>query len=957
VLYYASFIRYLRIEIQNISFYLCNIKNITHLKNLQTCFFALCLSALLIPGVSVAQSINATGTVTNVLCHGDSTGSIAYEISGGVGAVHYVWNTGDSGNAVSGCTYIVHITNVGPALTAFQVSIPVTLANGMNANFSNVQFTDTTGAVLPFWLQDFPTATTATFWVRVPNLPIGTTNIYLTFCGTAAVAGNPNGTFEFFDNFDNNTLPLWTQTCVSSMAGTSCAITADNTVYFSPGYSAHLHGGSTCFTPPYSGAGASISRTVNPIVNDSLVLDYEDKVATSLYGFCSGGTGTTNSAQDNGVSIGNGQSNNHGGSCATSTSGWAAETSQPFVVSTGTTTILLEEHGGDCDNSDGWFDDVRIRKYTAHPPTVVIDTSPHLVLNHLAAGTYVITLTNGGTVATDTFIVTQPTAVAPVLDSLNINCYGSPSGTAWITAPMGGTPSYTYHWSGTAQTTDTVTNLAAGQYQVTVTDHNGCTGTGAVSIIQPPSAVSAVADSVNISCFGLTNGKAWAVASGGTPGYTYQWSAGAQTTDTISNLGVGNYIVTVTDASHCAVTVSVNITQPASALTLVTDSVNVLCFGLATGQASVAASGGTPGYTYLWSNTGTTDTIKNILANAYTVTVHDTNGCVATATVNVTQPATAVSVTMTHTDITCVGLSNGTAQAVASNGTGGYTYLWNSGQTNDSLTGLHAVTEVVTVTDANGCTTTGTVTIAPSTDSIVIDTVATPATCGQSNGTITANPTGGTGGYQFVWSTSRTSATIDSLSGGSYDVTVTDNSGCTASRAISISQSPAVTASVTTQNDTCNQQKGTVYVTALTGTAPYSLTWSPAGIDTAKLDSGSYTVTITDAVGCTATQTFTIENISDNCKSLVVFPTAFTPNGDNVNDTLTILYTPDLEKFQMRIYDRWGQLVFETSDVTRCWTGTFKNTAQPTGVYIWFAEYNFKNKATQAQTGNVTLLR
>ena len=936
--------------------YFSGMKNITNLKKYLSYTF---LSILLLVCTTTKAQVVATGNVTNVHCHGDSTGSIAYQINGGPGPIHYIWNTGDSGISVGGCTYIVHINNPGAAVTGFQVRVPLNHATGMNANFSNVQFTDTLNNVLPFWLQDFPTATSAVFWVRIPSLPPGVTNIYLTFCSTTPVAGDPNGTFEFFDNFDNNTFPLWTSACISSMAGTSCTTSADNTTYFSSGYSAHLHGGSTCFTPPYSGAGSSISRTINPIVNDSLVVDYEDKSAATLYGFCSGGTSSTNSVLDNNVSLGNGQGQGQGGSCNTTTSGWAAETSSPFSVTTGATLLTLKEYGGDCDNSDGWFDDVRIRKYRAHPPVATVDTTPQLFLNHLAAGTYIITMTAANsTVSYDTFVVTQPTAVQPVVDSTNINCYGSPSGSAWVLPAIGGTPGYTYHWTNTTQTTDTITNLAAGYYQLTVTDHYGCTGTAAVNVIQPAASLSLTLDSVNIACFGQTTGQAGVIASGGTPGYTYLWSdAAAQTTDTISNLGIGHYIVTVTDASHCAVTASVNITQPASALSIATDSINVLCFGAATGQASVTATGGTPGYTYLWNNTGTTDTIKNITAAVYTVTVKDTLGCTATATVNVTQPSSAVTVAIAETDITCQGLVNGTAHATASGGTPGYGYLWNNGQTTSSLTGLDVGADTITVNDANGCTASAITHIASPIDSITIHSSTRPAACGLPNGSITLTPTGGTGTYNYAWSNNATTASVSSLAANTFFVTVTDNGGCTSIASISVSATPAVSATITTQDDSCARQIGTVSIDVTSGTAPYTYVYTPAITDTAKLDSGTYTIVITDSFGCTATQTFTINNISDNCQSLVVFPTAFTPNGDSKNDTFSVLYTPDLDKLQLRIYDRWGQLMYETSDPTQGWTGFFKGAAQPAGEYIWFAEYNFKNKATQAKTGNVMLFR
>ncbi len=848
----------------------------------KTLFFTL-LSVLISLSLSVPSlaQVSATGTVTDVHCHGDSTGSIAYQIKGGTGATSYVWNNGDSGTSVGGCTYTVHITNPGALLTGYQVQIPVTLASGMNPNFSNLQFTDTLGNVLPFWLQDFPTATVGTFWVRVPSLPTGTTDIYLTFCDTASVTGDPTGTFEFFDDFDHNTLPLWTQTCLSSMAGTTCTISADNTTFFSPGYSAHLQGGSTCFTPPYSGAGASISYTVNPIVNDSLELDYEDRSGATLYGFCSGGTSSGNSALDNGTSIGNAQGIGQGGSCASNYTGWVAEASKPFVVTTGTTTISLKEYGGDCDNSDGWFDDVRIRIYTSNPPTVVIDTTPTLYLNHLAGGTYVITMTNSGTVYTDTFIVTQPSAIAPVLDSINVGCYDSSTAVAWITPTLGGTPGYTFLWSN-AKTTDTISGLTAGLYQVTVTDSYGCRDSASVNITQPSASVSAIADSVNVKCFGQNTGLAWVTASGGTPGYTYLWSSAAQATDTISGLTSGSYTVTVSDVNKCTVSVSVNVTQPATALSV----------GIAT------------------------------------------------------------------TAITCKGYSNGKLLATASDGTPGYTYLWNTGQTVDSLIGLSPGSDTITVTDANGCTVSDIGVIAPSTDAIFLDTTVTPASCGLPNGAITVTPSGGSGSYQYLWSDGAVTATLSALSGDSlYAVTVTDMNGCRDSASVYLSRALPLTIAVSTHSDSCDQQRGSASILVAGGLTPYTYTWSPANTDTAQLDSGIYSVTITDAVGCTITNTFIIENINNNCQPLVLFPTAFTPNGDGKNDVFHAIATLDLEAFQMRVYDRWGQLVFEAFDYTSVWDGTYKNIAQPIGTYVWFAQYNFKNKPTQTQSGNVTLIR
>ena len=988
--------------------------------------YLLLLFSVFVIDRSMAQPVSAIGTVTNVHCHGDSTGSISYHIYGGPAPVHYVWNTGDSGISVGGCTYAVHITNPGAALTNFQIQVNLAYASGMTANFSNVVFTDSLGNAIPFWLQDFPTATNATFWVRVPAIPAGNSTIYLSFCGSSATsAGNPNTTFEFFDNFDSGTFGTWTQACLTPMAGSTCAASASNTVSFSPGYSAYLSAHSTCFTSPYSGAGSTISHTVNPMVNDSLVIDYNDKVATTLYGFCSGGTGSTNSVLADNVGLGNGRSNGQGGSCATNTGAWANETSLPFAVSIGQTTITLKTYGGDCDNSQGWFDNVRIRKYRAHPPTVVLDTTPQLFLNHLAAGTYTITMTAAnGTVTTSNFVVTQPTAIAPQLDSTDVTCFGFNNGSAWV-ASEGGTAPYTFLWSN-AQTTDTIKNLIAGPYHVVVTDSFGCLDSALINVLQPATSVSALADSINVSCKGQATGKAWVTASGGTPGYTFSW--GTQTTDTISNLSPGYYTVIVTDTLGCTATASVNITEPAAALSVSIDSTNVLCKGDATGKAWSTAAGGTPGYAYLWNNTLAGDTINGMTAGLNTVVATDTLGCTATASVNITEPANPLSAVLDSNNISCKGYTDGKAWVIASGGTAGYTYLWSNTQTGDTIRNLGAGVYMVQVTDAHSCTVNGSVNILPSTDSVVIDTAVIEATCGLANGSITITPSGGSVPYQYVWSTGPTTQTLSGINGGSYIVTVSDNAGCFSSKSITVIQYPALAYTVITQNDTCGMSLGSASVSITTGTQPYTYLWSGGEATPAitAVKGGAYNVTVSDSTGCNVAGAYTVTNIeilpeptfgatdtpicgsgsfiklspgtfssylwqdnstsptytalhtgtysvivtniygcknnatiivTNNCNSAVMFPTAFSPNGDGVNDLFHPIYTPDLIRFHMTIYDRWGEKVFESSDFTDGWDGTYKNVAQPIGTYIWFADYTFDGKGSKTQTGNITLLR
>lgn len=993
------------------------------MKNLSILIFF--LITLLLSGEAKAQG-TAVGTVTNVHCHGDSTGSISYHISGGPAPVRYVWNTGDSGVSVGGCTYTVRITNPGAALTNFQLRVDLVHASGMAANFSNVIFTDSLNNPIPFWLQDFPTATNATFWVRVPAIPSGGSIIYLSFCGSQTVStGSANATFEFFDNFDSGTYGTWTAACNTPMAGSSCTASASNTVYFSPGYSAYLSATSTCFTPPYSGAGSTISHTVNPIVNDSLVIDYNDKIATTLAGFCSGGTGSTNSSFADNISLGNGQSNSQGGSCNTNTSGWANETSQPFRVTVGQTTIKLQTYGGDCDNSQGWFDNVRIRKYRAHPPTIVIDTTPQLLLDHLAAGTYTITMTaaNGAT-STNSFVVTEPTAIAPQLDSDNVTCLGFNNGKAWVSS-LGGTPGYTYLWDN-AQTSDTIRTLVAGIYQVTVTDTFGCRDSASVNITEPATSVSATMDSMNVFCKGQATGKAWVTGAGGTPGYTYVWNNTA-TTDTIRGLLPAQYTVQVTDAAGCTTTGAVNITEPANPLTASIDSTNVLCKGDATGKAWATALGGTPGYTYLWSNTQAGDTIRNLIAGPYSVIATDTLGCTATAAVNITEPNNPLSIVLDSNNITCKGFADGKAWVTASGGTAGYTYQWSNTQTADTIRNLTDGVYTIQVRDANGCTVGGVVNILPSTDTVIISASVTDATCGLANGAITITPSGGSSPYQYTWSSGPPSPTLSGVNGGTYAVTVKDNFNCSSSSSINVLQYPALTDAVQTLNDTCHQSLGRASVTVTTGTPPYTYLWSTnvsASYITA-VPAGNYDVTITDSISCTLTTPVVIGNIdilpdpsfgatdtpvcggailklspgtftsyiwqdhstaavfsisnkgvysvtvtnaygcensvsitvTDYCNSAVLFPTGFSPNGDGTNDIFHAIYTPDLRTFHMTIYDRWGVLVFETSDYRDGWDGKYKNVAQPIGTYVWFADYTFDKGGPKTQSGNITLLR
>ncbi len=459
-------------------------------------------------------------------------------------------------------------------------------------------------------------------------------------------------------------------------------------------------------------------------------------------------------------------------------------------------------------------------------------------------------------------ITTEPTALVATTSQTNVTCNGSCNGTATATV-SGGTPAYTYSWSNGA-TTASVTGLCAGNYKFVVTDNHGCADTLMVTITQP-NAIAITTTQTNISCNGNCNGTASATVSGGSPAYVYNWSNGA-TTATISSLCSGSYKLTVTDSHGCKDSVTVTITQP-TALAITTTQTNESCNGNCNGTANATVTGGTPAYTYSWSNGATTTSINNLCAGNYEIVVTDANGCKDSVRINITQP-NALSISTSQINVSCNGDCNGQATASIGGGTAPYTYLWTpSGGTNATATGLCPGSYTITVTDNNNCSVTASVTITQPTTSLSASiTSSVNVTCtGNCNGVATVTASGGTAPYNYLWTPSGgTNATATGLCAGAYTVTVTDNNGCTTTASINITQPLTVLSATLTSstNVTCNGScNGSATVSASGGTAPYTYSWSPGGgtnATEANLCANTYTVTVTDNNGCTASVMVTI---------------------------------------------------------------------------------------------------
>ncbi len=277
---------------------------------------------------------------------------------------------------------------------------------------------------------------------------------------------------------------------------------------------------------------------------------------------------------------------------------------------------------------------------------------------------------------------------------------------------------------------------------------------------------------------------------------------------------------------------------------------------IANGSASVIASGGSGGYSYLWSNGATTATITGLLGGTYSVVISDSNGCTTSCSV-VVGTTNAPSCLINGVNATC-GLPNGSASVSVSGGSGSYTYLWSTGANTSSVNGLIAGAYSVVVTDANGCTTSCHVNIAQ-TGNPVCSITGTDTYCAAA--TVTA--TGGSGVYSYSWSNGGTTPTITNLSGGNYTVTVVDANGCSTTCSILINSSSTVVCSASGTDATCGDPNGTVSVTASGGVGPYTYLWS-SGWKTqqvAGLVGGTYTVTVTDSQGCTSVCSTTINSI------------------------------------------------------------------------------------------------
>jgi len=487
-------------------------------------------------------------------------------------------------------------------------------------------------------------------------------------------------------------------------------------------------------------------------------------------------------------------------------------------------------------------------------------TSTTTSASNLCAGTYTITITDSNNcVHTDTVTIHQAPPLSPNPTTVPPTC--STSNGSITLHTTGGIGSYTYLWSNAA-TTSSISGLPAGIYTVTITDSLGCSNSFPIALsntVGPNLASTPKA----ATCWASCNGYDSVYVVSGTPPYTFSWSTG-KTTSSISNLCPGPYVCAVTDGNGCITNEVDTIKRPTpiKANATVTD---VTCNGAANGTISLATTGGNAGgYTYIWApNVSSASSATHLVPNTYTITITDSKGCDTTVTETITEPS-LLTVTMTFTNVTCNGNCDGMGSCVASGGTGPYTYTWSNGAHTIGIVNLCPGFYNVTVTDANGCSIFGGgITITE--PAVLTGTMSsTNVSCnGGSNGSATVTVSGGTINYSYEWNGNPflNTSSITPITAGSWIVVVTDNNGCMFTDSVTVTQPNALNIGITPDSATCNGDcDGIGTPTISGGTLPYTYSWSNSS--TKAIDStlcaGISSLKVTDANGCSLTQTVTI---------------------------------------------------------------------------------------------------
>lgn len=614
--------------------------------------------------------------------------------------------------------------------------------------------------------------------------------------------------------------------------------------------------------------------------------------------------------------------------------------------------------------------------------------------NNICAGTYdmVVRDANGCTVDSLGWVIDEPAPFNIQTSAVNSNC-NLPDGSASVDNVAGQTGPYTYQWDVAAgsQTTMMAANLIPGNYDVTITDVSGCDTVVTVNVPVTVGNTAQLVNFTNATCNATTDGQAEVTSMGGTAPYTYQWdaAAGNQTTAIATGLGAGQYNCVVTDASGCTDNITVSIAEPTMVVATTTLDTTICIGGSATIGASASGGSGT-GYSYLWDdpNASTTAsiTVNPAGITPYNVIAFDANGCQSAPVPVIVDLHPLLTVQALSDQAICPGEIVGIT-AIATGGDGGpYSYTWDQGLPAGQQQNVSpAATTVYTVTASDNCETpdvNAQVTITVNDIPDVTFEVDNTEGCTPVNATFLNTTDPSMVGTNCLWdfgdgnfSTTCASPTHSYTAEGCYDVTLTVTSpqGCVGTATVA---SMVCVYAYPVPDFTFGPQPTTILdpniaftnttTETSTGNTAYAWAFDQYGVSEVEdpsfefpsEDAGEYEVclTATSVEGC----------VADTCQTVVIdgefilyAPNAFSPDGDGVNDFFFPqgkgIFGPDYGLF---IFDRWGELVFESHHESVPWDGTMNGQPLKSDVYVWKIittdEYSGQQKE---YVGHVTLLR
>lgn len=601
--------------------------------------------------------------------------------------------------------------------------------------------------------------------------------------------------------------------------------------------------------------------------------------------------------------------------------------------------------------------------------------------NNLQAGTYQVTVSDAiGCEASAIFTVGGATSINISSQVNDANCHGGMGSISLNVS--GGVGNYIYVWSNGAASKD-LNNVAAGNYEVTVSDAGGCSASKSFSISEP-SMISVSASIKDMECTGSGNdGEIILSVSGGAPSYSFVWNDGATSKDR-TGLSAGVYAVSITDSKACSISSSFEL-LPVSDLQVSTQIVAPSCNGGNNGSASVSVSGGNGNYSFAWSNNiSLSASANNLSAGVYSVTIADNKGCSTVEHFSISEPD-AIQLLITESNNRCYGESDGAATIVASGGAAPYLFsveLQNNSTPLNRVTGnyteLAAGNYIVIVSDKDNCTVSSNFVIAEAEkDEIEFASQATScyldATDDGSIHAVILSPQNAP--YQFSIDGNVFSAdnSLDNLKAGDYIVTSKNKNGCIVNYQVTIEHAkeislhlPADTiyaeighqtqlkVEVADVKDAVIEWNAAIQPDYLNFTCVSCNEFSP--LSTTPF-SNEYEIKVYSAENSACYREASIIVVVAN---EIAMPNVFTPNGDNVNDRIyPIFNNKDMRVKEYRIYNAWGQLVFNNE--AEGWDGSFNGQSQPTGSYTYFVSYEKINRKGQRETinknGVVSLVR